>query len=230
MGKRRAGACARVALSRLRAQFIVVCVSLCAVGPTSADPALQGVQGRCEIRFFGSSTLHDFSGEVSARPFQLTPHIDASNGRAWWSGSIEVAVVDMNTGIERRDRKMRAMFDADRFPHIVADLPGIRSAALARARSGVESNFDFSLTIRETKRPVTAKISNWTEDERRASFGAEFELSLDSFGLEVPPVLGLLRVGDVVRVRAQVTLDGLPWVEPEPAAFGRPSEFLASGS
>lgn len=230
MGKWQDGTRARAAMSRLRAQLLVVFVSFCAVGSTAANPGLQGLQGRCEIRFFGSSTLHDFSGEVSARPFQLAPHVDASDGRTWWSGSIEVAVADMETGIERRNRKMRAVFEADRFPQIVADLSDVESAALARARSGVESNFDFGLTIRETRRPVTAKISNWTEEGRLASFEAEFELSLESFGLEVPPVLGLIRVGDVVRVHAQVTLDGLPGKGPEASTLGQSPGSSASGS
>jgi hypothetical protein len=230
MGERPAGARAGAARARFRALLLAVFVSLGAVESTAADPAPQDVQGRCEIRFFGSSTLHDFSGEVSARPFRLTPHFDAADGRMWWTGSIAVAVADMDTGIERRDRKMRAMFDADRFPHIGADLADVGSAALARARSGVESDFDFSLTIRETRRPVTAKISNWTEAAGRASFEAEFELSLESFGLEVPPVLGLIRVGDAVRVRAQVSLDRVPGVEPETAAFGRSPGPPATGS
>jgi len=181
--------------------------------------APQNIRGHCEIRFSGSSTLHDFSGEVRSRPFELGAVVDEIGGPAWWSGSVEVAVAEMDTGIARRDRKMRAMFDADRFPLIVASFPNVGGATLAAARSGGEPDLAFDLTIRDVKRPVVAKVSNWTEEAERSSFDVDFELSLEAFGLEVPPVLGLLRVGDAVGVHAHVILDELTEGRPETAAF-----------
>lgn len=216
--------------ARARATILGLSALLWPAGPATADAAAQAVKGHCEIRFVGSSTLHDFSGEVQSRPFELETHLDDVAGDAWWSGAIEVAVFEMDTGIARRDRKMRAMFDAERFPLIVADFPKIESALLAMARSGGEPEIDFDLTIREAKRPVAARISHWTDQGRGARFDVAFELSLQSFGLEVPPVLGLLRVGDVVTVRVQVILDALAGEPHEQAVFDPPLEPLASGS
>jgi len=212
------------------ARVLVVSALFWLVGPAAAEPALQGVKGRCEIQFSGSSTFHGFSGEVRSRPFELEPQLDTSSGHARWSGAVEVAVAEMDTGIERRDRKMREMFDAERFPLIVADFSNVGDAALARARSGGEFDLDFNLTIRDAKRPVTAKASHWTEQGLGASFDVAFELSLKSFGLEVPPVLGLLRVDDVVTLSAHVTLDELPGPLREPAAPERLPGSPASGT
>lgn len=66
MGKRRLGAGASSATSRMRAQGLVVFGSLLMAGQAATELSPQGVQGRCEIRFIGSSTLHDFSGAVRA--------------------------------------------------------------------------------------------------------------------------------------------------------------------
>ena len=53
---------------------------------------------------------------------------------------------------------------------------------------------------------MRATVTNWTQSERRASFDASFELSLESFQLE-PPQTFFLSVGDTVRVTVHVTLE-----------------------
>ncbi len=201
-----------------RARAVAACALCCLAGPVAAEPTLQSLKGSCEIEFSGTSTFHGFSGEVRSRPFALEPHLDASSGRVRWSGSIEVAVAEMDTGIDRRDRKMREMFEAERFPRIVADLVDVQASTVAAARESGEFEIPFELTIREAKHPVTAKGSHWIEHGSGASFDIAFDLSLEAYGLEVPPVLGVLRVGDVVTVHAHVTLDDLPEPLREPAA------------
>jgi len=102
----------------LRGRILTLCSLLWLVAPAAAEMAPQGVRGHCEIRFIGSSTLHDFSGEVRSQPF----------------------------------------------------------------------------------------------------------------GLEVPPVLGLISVGDAVQVRAHVILDALAGAQPETTLLDGPLESSASGS
>jgi len=211
-------AIAWLARSRWRVRAVVACALCWLAGPVAAEPTLPRVKGSCEIEFSGTSTFHGFSGEVRSRPFELDPHLDASSGRPRWSGSIEVAVAEMETGIDRRDRKMREMFEAERFPRIVADFADVQASTLAAARESGEFDLPFELTIREAKHPVTAKGSHWIEQGSGASFDVAFDLSLGAYGLEVPPVLGVLRVGDVVTVHAHVTLDSLPESLRAPAA------------
>jgi len=230
MGKNQGSVRARAARACRAVGLIVVLGSFAVAARVAADPASRGLEGECEIHFVGSSTLHDFSGQVHSHPFALAYRIDESGAPGSWSGSIEVPVAEMDTGIERRNRKMFEMFDADSFPLIVADFPRLGGDALARARSDDEIDLDFDLTIREVTRPVAAKLSNWTETERSASFDAEFELSLAEFGLEPPAVLGLIRVGDAVVVRAHVVVDGLPADARGGATVGAPPRSPALGS
>ena len=62
------------------------------------------------------------------------------------------------------------------------------------------------LRIRDVERPVQAKLSNWQQDERHASFDAAFDVSLAAFGLEAPQLL-FVRVGDTIHVTVRVTLE-----------------------
>lgn len=209
---------AKITAQRVAIQVLALSCWLWATGSAAAASESPVAQGRCAIEFLAASTLHDFSGKVEARPFELTRHGVASTGQEWWSGSVEVAVAEMSTGIGRRDRNMRAMFEADVFPSIVADFPHVASAEFAGARSGDRARLGFNLRIREVTQPIEASVSHWIENADGASFDAEFDVSLASFGLVVPPVLGLLRVDDVVHVRAHVMLGVSP--EEEAAKIG----------
>ncbi len=192
------------------AGIVVVVMFLSLAAAASAEPVTDSVRGRCEIRFFVASTKRDFSGAAKARPFSLTRHHDASGGSEWWSASVEVPVLDLDTGYEERDNDMYWMFEAKHFPIIVAEFPRIPSDTYQGKSLDQAAPLDFRLTIRDVTRPISAKVSNWVRSGDRISFDAEFDVSASSFKLHVPTLLGFLRVEDVVIVRAHVELEGLP--------------------
>ncbi len=185
----------------------LVAISLVLAAAASAESTSGRAHGRCEIQFFATTTKRDFSGSVAARPFLLTRHQDASGGPDWWSASVEVAVTHLLTGYDERDRDMHWMFDAIDFPSIVAEFPHIASEAYESERLDEAAPLEFRLTIRDVTRPMTAKVSHWVRNGDHASFDAEFDVSTSSFGLKVPTLLGFLRVGDIVTVRAHIELE-----------------------
>lgn len=203
-GLRRAGA----AFARGDARLVVISLVLAAAA--SAESTSDSVQGRCEITFFATSTKRDFSGGAAARPFSLTRHDDAIGGPEWWSASVEVSVADLVTGYDERDGDMHWMFGAKRFPSIVAEFPHIASEAYQSERLDEATPLEFRLTIRDVTRPMSAKVSHWVRSGDRISFDAEFDVSASSFELQVPTLLGFLRVGDVIFVRAHIELEGSP--------------------
>jgi polyisoprenoid-binding protein YceI len=177
---------------------------LAAVAPAEAAEW----RGSCEIRFDGTSTLHDFSGTVRSRPFAaatspvggkpLIPRV-----------TIDVPVDEMKTGNETRDRQMREMFQSDKYPLIRAFAVNVDPDSLGNnLRSGPKSNaiIDITLKIRETERRIRATAGNLKEDGGRIAFDLEFPVSLESFGLTPPTVFGIIRVKDAVKVGARVVL------------------------
>jgi hypothetical protein len=203
-GLRQAGAAFACAAAAL------VVLSLVLAATASAESTSGRAHGRCEIEFFATSTKRDFSGRADARPFLLTRHEDPSGGPGWWSASVEVAVTNLLTGYDERDGDMHWMFDANHFPSIFAEFPHIASEAYEGEHIDEAAPLEFHLTIREVTRRMSAKVSHWVRSGDRASFDAEFDLSTSSFELKVPTLLGLLRVGDIVTVRAHIELERTP--------------------
>jgi polyisoprenoid-binding protein YceI len=185
-------------------------VGLVVAAPASAESTSDSIQARCEIEFFATSTKRDFVGSADARPFSLTRHDGESGGPEWWSGSVAVTVTDLVTGWDERDKDMHWMFDSIHFPSIVADFPHIGSEVYETERLDEAPPLEFTLTIRDVTRSMSAKVSHWVRSGDRASFDAEFDVSTSSFELQVPTLLGFLRVGDIVTVHAHIELERSP--------------------
>jgi hypothetical protein len=168
-----------------------------AEGAAAVPTAARQLPARADIRFYGTSTLHDFAGVAPAQPFVL---VEASNT---WSARGAVVIGGMNTGHDGRDKAMMRMFGTNDFPQLHGE---VKSAPLPPAGT----NFTLAFCVRDQTNNLTARISNWTEDAGVIRFHAEWEVSLKQYGLKPPSVLGLVRVGDCVRVEADVTASTAP--------------------
>lgn len=157
------------------------------------DSPVQRLPATAEIRFAGTSTLHDFGGSLPSRPFTLV----LSNGT--WSADADVLSGLMNTAHEKRDRKMHEMFATNSFPK----MRGTVTAAPIPATAG--TNTTLRLIIRDKTNDLTARITGWTEDASTIKFHATWELSLKNYTLKPPSVLGIIRVGDRIQLEADVT-------------------------
>ena len=74
-----------------------------------------------------------------------------------------------------------------------------------KGREGVAS-IGLLLRIRDVERKVRATAGNLKESGERITFDLEFPVSLGEFDLKPPSVLGIIRVGDKVSVKATFTL------------------------
>jgi hypothetical protein len=115
----------------------------------------------------------------------------------------------MDTDNSSRDKKMYAMFEQDKYPEIqvlFADLDPDVVLPQLQATGAVPGSLEFDLRIREISQSVRAEIRDLVVTPERILFVMEFPLSLDSFQLKAPSVLGFIRVDDQVRVEASVFL------------------------
>ena len=170
------------------------------------------VAGRCSVKFFGTSTLHDFEGSA---PCELLA-IDSPDASGRYGARAEVAIARMDTGISGRDKKMREMFHAKKFPRIVATFAGVDPAALRGQNGGA---LPFRIAIHGVEREVKPTLSGFGEVAgESARFDAKFDLSLADFGLEAPVALGFIRVDDKVKVEVHVELSAKSAPPVAPAA------------
>lgn len=171
-------------------------------------------KGTCEIRFLGTSTLHDFGGTVRCQPFTVIL-AEGADGRKVIPGvEIAVPVEEMDTKNGKRDKMMREMFQYDKFPHIRAigkELDPDKIRQDMRKGSNAKETVEFTLKIRGIEHAIRADLSNLRETPERVSFEAEFPVSLKEYDLKPPaPFFGVIRVGDKVSVKAAVNLEAAP--------------------
>ncbi len=178
---------------RLLAAAMVITCSAALAPRARADR----VEALIEISFVGSSTLHDFEG--TADPVHVTTEAQP-DGK--WAGEVSVPVATLDTGIDARDEKLLEMFDAAHHPQIRGHFRDVDAERVQR-----DAVLPFVLRIRDVERPVQAKLSNWKQpDDRHARFDADFDVSLQDFGLEAPHVL-FVSVDDTVHVTVHVALE-----------------------
>jgi len=171
----------------LKTLYMIV---LCAAVTTKADTAAT----TAEIKFSGSSTLHDFNGTVHSRPFTATFVEDDSAGTITVSAAAGINVGDMTTDHAKRDNNMFKMFDLPHFKQIEGSMENavlpIKGSSQAR----------LHLKIRDVERDVTATISKIERNGNEICCTLTFPVSLREFNLKGPSVLGLIRVDDTVHV------------------------------
>ena len=162
-------------------------------------------QGNCSVAFQGTSTLHDFEGTGSCQPFTVSEHDGIMTVPA-----LSVAVAGMDTDNSKRDKKMRGMFDSEKYPLITGStgpviLGDIRNAMTGGSDSAAE--VQIQLKIRDIEKTVTASLQNVVETDAKITADLVFSLSLTEYQLEPPSVLGIIKVGDTVNVRTSFSLD-----------------------
>lgn len=147
--------------------------------------------------------MHNFGGELPAQPFALV----ISNGT--WSVEADVLAGLMKTGSGGRDRSMYKMMNTNRHPRVHG------SVVRAPIPSAGGTNVTLNLQIRDRRFDLPVRVTDWQETPGEIRFHAAWEVSLKQYGLEPPSVLGVIRVGDRVKLNADVTAQK---TRPAPAA------------
>jgi len=165
--------------------------------------------GTCEILFSGKSTLHDFAGTVNAEPFTVAISNMTDKSTAKASSKVMVKAAKMDTKSKKRDAKMHDVMKVSTFPDIVVDVVNMTPKNTRPVLDGAVPRptvIPFSLTIKGKKQQITGTVSNWSYTDNIIMCTVSFPVSLKTSGLVVPTVLGFIKVGDQILVRAKMTL------------------------
>ena len=165
------------------------------------------MRGECDIRFHGTSTLHDFTGTARCLPFSVDLGGEAGGGTGIAAADVAVPVDGMDTGNGDRDVRMREMFGSGRFPMIRGSVRNVDVEAFRRL-AGMEGTvpFDLDLRIRDVEKTVTVTATHIRTEGEQVRFDFSFPVSLKKYGLKAPSFLFFVRVGDRVDVTGNVRL------------------------
>lgn len=159
-------------------------------------------KGAAEIRFEGTSTLHDWGGKVEAEPFAAEVGLEQGKP-ATVQSKVTVKAAKMDTAEAKRDENMRKAMKAADHPEIEA----VISAKFDEIAPGEKpQTLPMTLTLLGKPQQVTGTISNWKLAGNQASFDLDFDLSLKKSGIMVPAVLLFIKVGDKIQVHTTVRL------------------------
>lgn len=170
---------------------------------TSADTGTSWT-GTGEITFSGTSTLHEWAGKVTARPFKTMVTYDANGEPFRIQAEVEVESSLMDTAEPKRDANMRKAMKVTDYPLIRATVDAPVAGIATDGKTPVK--LPMTLMLLGKPQTVEAGISHWKMAGRKATFDLNFDVSMKASGISVPPVLVFIRVGDAVTVHASVTL------------------------
>lgn len=162
--------------------------------------------GECSIRFFGDATLHGFEGKTACKPFTLTGEKETKLIRR---PVVTVQVDSMDTDSDNRDKKMRDMFDSEKFPVIEGLFGDLDPKAVLQIMASPvtqPAKLEFDLKIRDRLQRVQAEVRDFNVTSEIITFTMKFALSLASFELEPPSSFGILQVADRVDVEIDTVL------------------------
>ncbi len=171
-------------------------------------PLLSGqIDGSCGIEFYTGTVLTDFSGEVTAQPFSVELKENPESDALLKISSIKVAVSDIRTGIKKRDKDMREMFKAEKYPLIegtVRKPVNITEFMEKMEKEGVNT-LPIFLRIRNVENKIDAKVTKIESQEDKTLINIEFPVLLSDFEIERPSFLWI-KVHDKVRVELRIVL------------------------
>jgi hypothetical protein len=164
----------------------------------------QAWKGLADITFSGTSTLHDWSGKVAAQPFLTRVSTDPGGRPVRVQSSVKIEAAGMDTAEPKRDENMRKAMKTSEHPLITAEI----DVPAEKIASDLKSPTQLPMTITLLGRPlqVIGTVSRFKQQAGSITFDLDFPLSMKAGGISVPSVLYFIRVGDVVKIHASVTL------------------------
>jgi len=170
--------------------------------PLAASAAPETWRGEALAVFEGTSTLHDWSGKVPAKPFSAT--VEAADPKSPHIAAVlQVAVAEMDTDDEGRDENLRKAMRAEEHSRILGKVSARIPREVVQGSSG---KVPIVLTLLGKETVIEGTIENWRESGKQVTFECGFGVSLKASGIEIPPFLFFIRVGDEIKVRVRVAL------------------------
>lgn len=154
------------------------------------------------IEYTGSATMHNWTGTSRSVSGTLVLDLDAPDSSRV---AIRAPVASFESGRNRRDRRMREVTEADRYPTVEFRTTDIRSTHWGRTNRGQAGRWDVTgdLSFHGRTLPVDATVDvRVTDDSVRAN--TQFPISLNRFGVERPELLWTAPIGDTIRIEANL--------------------------
>lgn len=150
------------------------------------------------VGFDAKSTLHDFSGVTQKVEGEL--EVDLAAPQSACSGAVRVEAETLDTGMAERDKGLRELLEVEKHARLRFVWTGFRDAKVDLAGERVTGIAVGKLSIKGVEREVAMPVRVGVDASKRVSIDGELGIKLRDFGLEPPSQLGVISVGNEVKV------------------------------
>jgi polyisoprenoid-binding protein YceI len=197
----------RLDLALVLAILVVTCV-------VRADSSIWNLPANLDVNntkisFKLDSTWHLVEGEVK----QLTGHLELKDPKDFRSifGWVEFSVLDLDTDNSTRDKKMRRVMHADKFPKVRFELIEVKGLCdpehLIEKASGCSGLGLGKLSIAGVTLPSELKIEVQQVENKYVVAGVT-KLKWADFGIEDPSII-VAYIDDIVEIAFNLSLGSL---------------------
>jgi polyisoprenoid-binding protein YceI len=181
---------------------VLVLASFLAPPPASSQPIQATVDSsRSVIDYTGSAVAHDWTGTSRAVTGEITLNPEAPDSSRV---QIQAPVASFDSGNDRRDRKMRRVTEASRYPLVRFRSDDVRPDSWGRSADGFAGRWRTTgqLTFHGRTHDVEALVTvRTTKDSVFAR--TRFPVSLTQFDVDRPELL-FVPIADTIRIDARV--------------------------
>jgi polyisoprenoid-binding protein YceI len=181
---------------------LAVLILLGALGLPAAAQTVAVLPAQSSLSYTGSALLHSWTGTSR----QVSGTLGLSLGTpAATTIRLSVPVASFDSGNRTRDRTMREVTEAARFPTVTFVSRQVRADAWSGAPGARRGRWTVTgdLTFHGVTRPVTSVVTVREAGGRFVASG-RFDVSLTAHGVE-RPAIGPSRVGDTLRLAFTIT-------------------------
>jgi polyisoprenoid-binding protein YceI len=188
--------------------------------PAYAEPAASSksafykiLPGLSQVKFYGSSPFDKFTGtsmqvegflEGSIETITQAPSSDLK-------AEVRVEARSLNTGNDRRDKKMRETLEVEKYPLITFKLSQVRLIQKASDTGPSRYKVEGILGIHGVERPVTVEVESKREGNR-VTISGKMPLDITDYQIDPPrvPVIVFVKMDKNVRVEFNLVAEASP--------------------
>jgi len=157
---------------------------------------------KSKLEYSFKSTLHPVKGV--ARQFSGEFVFNDTKKLDFKSGEVIVDPALMDSENKKRDHNMYKMFEVLKFPKINYNIDQLKNIKQIENGS-YKGGFKGRLTIKDVTRDIDVEVI-FQEVEGGYMLEGECEVSLKTFNLKPPSVLGIIRVFDPININFEIYL------------------------
>jgi len=168
-----------------------------------AVSALAG-SGSAHVDFSVRATMHTVRGGFDVPSLDAT--MESTGEEPTVSIAAKVAVHELDTGDEKRDKEMYHVLKEDVQPEIRVSITKAPLSAMQSTEAG-PGGVSLSIQLAGVTQEIEADVTEYSDSDESLSFTATFIVSQLAFELKPIRKMGFLKVADPVTVVAAFTLE-----------------------